>query len=158
MNHFIILLATGFGVGYSRIAPGTMGTLIVVPIYYFLSNIPSPIYEITLIGFFFLSVWISENAEVFFGKRDDQRIVIDEMMGFLITMLWIPRTVLFIIMAFILFRLFDILKPFPVRRVEKRWKGGFGVVLDDAIAGLYGNIILHGICFWFSLSPGGPAR
>jgi phosphatidylglycerophosphatase A len=143
MKHFILILATGFGVGYSPIAPGTLGTLVAIPVYYFLSNISSPIHEITLIGFFFLSVWISENAEIFFGKKDDQRIVIDEMMGFLITMLWVPKTIRFIIVAFFLFRFFDILKPFPIRHLEKRFKGGFGVVLDDVMAGVYGNIILH---------------
>ena len=143
MNRFFLVLATGFGVGYSPVAPGTLGTLIAIPVYYFLSAIPSPIYEITLIGFFFLSVWISENAEIFFGKKDDQRIVIDEMIGFLITMLWVPKVTHFIVIGFFLFRLFDILKPFPIRRLEGGLKGGFGVVLDDVIAGVYANIILH---------------
>ena len=143
MNRFILLLATGFRVGYSPVAPGTLGTLVAVLIYYFLSEVPSPIYEITLIGFFFLSVWISENAEIFFGKKDDQRIVIDEIMGFLITMLWVPKTTAFIIVGFLLFRFFDILKPFPVRHLEKKLKGGYGVVLDDVMAGVYANIILH---------------
>ena len=143
MKHFFLFFATGFGVGYSPVAPGTLGTLIAIPVYYFLSSIPSPIYEITLIGFFFLSVWISENVEIFFGKKDDQRIVIDEMMGFLITMLWVPKTILFVTIGFFLFRLFDILKPFPIRRLEKRLKGGYGVVLDDVMAGVYANIILH---------------
>jgi phosphatidylglycerophosphatase A len=158
MNYFILLLATGFGVGYSPIAPGTLGTLIAIPIYYFLSEIPSPLYEITLIGFVFLSVWISENAEIFLGKKDDQRIVIDEIMGFLITMLWVPKTIRFIIIGFFLFRFFDILKPFPIRRLEKRLKGGFGVVLDDVAAGVYANIILqliHWLPLTLALSPQG---
>ena len=124
-------------------APGTLGTLVAIPIYYFLSEIPSPLYEITLVGFFFLSVWISQNAEIFFGKKDDQRIVIDEVIGFLITMLWVPKTIRFIIIGFFLFRFFDILKPFPIRRLEKGFKGGFGVVLDDVVAGIYANIILR---------------
>jgi len=143
MRRFIPFLATGFGVGYSPIAPGTLGTLVAVPIYYFLSENPSPLYEITLVGFFFLSVWIAENAERYFGKKDDQRIVIDEIMGFLITMLWIPKTIPFIIIGFFLFRFFDILKPFPIRHLEKGLKGGYGVVLDDVLAGVYANIILH---------------
>jgi phosphatidylglycerophosphatase A len=155
VKQFILFWATGFGVGYSLFAPGTLGTLIAIPVYYFLSNILSPIYEITLIGFFFLSVWISENAEIFFRKKDDQRIVIDEVMGFLITMLWVPKTIRFIIIGFFLFRFFDILKPFPIRLIDKRLKGGFGVVLDDVIAGVYANIILHIISFYFTLSPGG---
>ncbi len=145
MKHFILLLATGFGVGYSPVTPGTLGTLVAIPIYYFLSNIPTPIYEITLVGFFFLSVWTSENAERFYGKKDDQKIVVDEVMGFLITMLWVPKTLFFVIGGFFLFRFFDILKPFPIRRVEKGFKGGFGVVLDDVAAGVYANIILQAI-------------
>ena len=155
MNHFFLFLATGFGVGYSPIAPGTAGTLIAIPVYFFLSAIPSPIYEITLIGFFFLSAWISENVEVLFKRKDDGRIVIDEMMGFFITMLWVPKTARFIVIGFFLFRFFDILKPFPIRRLEKKIKGGFGVVLDDVLAGIYANIILQIISFCFTLSPGG---
>ncbi len=143
MKHFVLILATGFGVGYSPIAPGTLGTLIGILVFYFLSNIASPIYEITLIGFFFLSVWISENAEIFFGKKDDQRIVIDEITGFLVTMLWVPQTAILIVIGFFLFRFFDILKPFPIRHLEKRLKGGYGVVLDDVMAGIYANIVLQ---------------
>jgi phosphatidylglycerophosphatase A len=154
LNKFFLFLATGFGVGYSPVAPGTLGSLVAILIYYFLSEIPPPLYEITLIGFFFLSVWISENAERLFGKKDDQKIVIDEIMGFLITMLWVPKTIRFIIIGFFLFRFFDILKPFPIRHVEKRFKGGFGVVLDDVAAGVYSNIILQ-IISYFTLSPGG---
>jgi len=155
MKHFILLLATGFGVGYCPIAPGTLGTLVAVPIYYFLSNISSPTYEITLIGFFFLSVWISENAEIIFEKKDDQRIVIDEIMGFHITMLWVPKTPILMVIGFFLFRPFDILKPFPIRRLEKKLKGGYGVVLDDVAAGVYANIVLQVITQFFTLSPGG---
>jgi len=153
MGYFILLLATGFGVGYSPITPGTLGTLIAIPVFYFLSTIPSPLYEITLVGFFFLSVWISEKAEAFFRKKDDPRIVIDEIIGFLITMLWVPKTALSIIIGFFLFRFFDIVKPPPIRVME-RAKGGFGVVLDDVVAGVYSNIILH-IISYFTLSPGG---
>ena len=155
MNRFFLLIATGFGVGYSPVAPGTLGTLVAIPVYYFLSDIPSPLYEITLISFFFLSVWISENAETFFGKKDDPRIVIDEVMGFLITMLWLPKTILFIILGFFLFRFFDILKPFPIRQWERRLKGGIGVVLDDVMAAMYANIILHLIFLALPLSPWG---
>jgi phosphatidylglycerophosphatase A len=154
MNYFILLMATGFGVGYAPLAPGTLGTLLAIPVYYFLSNISSPLYEITLIGFFFLSVWISENAEIVFGKKDDRRIVIDEIVGFLITMLWIPKTLRFIIIGFFLFRVFDILKPFPIRHLERTLKGGFGVVLDDVMAGIFSNIILQ-IISYLTLSPGG---
>ncbi|MBM4277213.1 MAG: phosphatidylglycerophosphatase A [Deltaproteobacteria bacterium] len=142
MTHFITILATGLGVGYSPIAPGTLGTLLAIPIYFFLSEIPFPLYEITLAGFFFLAIWVSDKTGAVFGKKDDQRIVIDEMIGFFITMLWVTKTPFFILVGFILFRFFDILKPFPIRRFEKV-RGGFGVVLDDVMAGVYANILLH---------------
>ena len=80
---------------------------------------------------------------MFFKRKDDGRIVIDEMMGFFITMLWVPKTARFIVIGFFLFRFFDILKPFPIRRLEKKIKGGFGVVLDDVLAGIYANIVLR---------------
>jgi len=153
MNRFVLLLATGFGVGYSPIAPGTLGTLLTIPIFLFLSFIPFPLYELTLVTFFLLSSWISEQTQIYLGKRDDPRIVIDEMMGYLITMLWLPRTFVFVILGFFLFRFFDIVKPPPIRLME-RAKGGYGVVLDDVIAGIYSNIVLQ-IISYFTLSPGG---
>jgi phosphatidylglycerophosphatase A len=142
MTRFILILATGFGAGYSPIAPGTVGTLITIPIYYFLSKIPFPLYELTLVTLFFLSSWISGQAQTYWARQDDPRIVIDEMIGFLITMLWVPKTALFVILGFFLFRFFDILKPPPIRLIE-RAKRGWGVVLDDFVAGIYANIILH---------------
>ena len=150
MNRFILTLATGFGVGFSPIAPGTMGTLVAIPVYVLLSQIPFPLYELTLVTFFFFSSWISENAEKHFGKKDDQRIVIDEVMGFLVTMLWVPKTIFFVIFGFFLFRFFDILKPFPIRHLERKWKGGYGVVFDDVLAGIYANIVLQVIDKLFS--------
>ncbi len=143
MNRLILVMATGFGVGYSPVLPGTLGTILAIPIYLFLSEILSPLYELTLVGYFFLSVWISERAEQMFGKKDDRRIVVDEMMGFFLTMLWLKKSFYMIVSGFILFRFFDILKPFPIRRLEKRWRGGYGVVLDDVVAGIYANILLY---------------
>jgi phosphatidylglycerophosphatase A len=106
---------------------------------------------LTLVAFFFLSSWISGQAQNHWGKRDDPRIVIDEIMGYLITMFWLPKTTLFIILGFFLFRFFDIFKPPPIRLLEKV-KGGYGVVLDDVLAGVYSNIILQ-IISYFALSP-----
>lgn len=77
------------------------------------------------------------------GRRDDPRIVIDEILGFFITMLWIPKTSSSIALGFFLFRFFDIVKPLPIRDIERRLKGGYGVIMDDVIAGIYGNLILR---------------
>ena len=141
-NRFLLFFAAGFGAGYSPIAPGTAGTLLTIPVYLVLSQIRFPLYELTLVTFFFLSSWISDQAQRYWGKKDDPRIVIDEIMGYLITMLWLPKATLFIILGFFLFRFFDIVKPPPIRILE-RVKGGYGVVLDDVMAGVYANIILQ---------------
>jgi phosphatidylglycerophosphatase A len=142
MIRLILLLASGLGAGFSPFAPGTVGTLVAIPIELLLSRIRSPLYELTILTFFFLSSWISERAQNHWQKRDDQRIVIDEMMGYFLTMLWIPKTFLFICVGFLLFRLLDIVKPFPCRPLEKV-RGGFGVVLDDVFAGIYANVVLQ---------------
>jgi len=155
-NYFILFLATGFGAGYSPVIPGTAGTLVAIPIFLILSAISSPIYEITLVAFFFLAVWTSDKAQVHWGVKDDRRIVIDEIMGFLITMLWVPGTFFFVILGFLLFRFFDIIKPPPIRLLE-RARRGYGVVLDDVLAGVYANVVLHVIQF-ISLSPGDSVR
>ena len=143
MNRVILLLATGLGVGYFPRVPGTMGSLLAIPIFLLLSCIPSPVYEWTIIAFFFLASWVSDKAQSHWGKKDDQRIVIDEIMGFLITMLWVPKTTILMGVGFFLFRFFDIVKPFPIRRLEKKLKGGYGVVADDVMAGVYANIVLQ---------------
>jgi phosphatidylglycerophosphatase A len=156
MKHFFLFIAAGFGAGYAPIAPGTAGTLVAIPIFLVLSSIPFPLYELTVLTFFFLASWISGEAQKDWGRRDHPRIVIDEIVGFLITMLWLPKTTLFIILGFFLFRFFDIAKPPPIRLTE-RVKGGYGVVLDDVLAGVYSNIILQ-IISYFALSHGGPAR
>jgi len=142
MDRFFLFLASGFGAGYVPIAPGTAGTLVAIPIFFALSLIPFPLYELTILTFFFLASWISGEAQRCWGRKDHPRIVIDEIMGYLITMLWLPKTFLFIILGFFLFRFFDIVKPPPIRLLE-RVKGGFGVVLDDVVAGVYANIVLQ---------------
>jgi len=153
MKRFILLLASGFGAGYVPMVPGTAGTLVAIPIFLVLSSIPFPLHELTILTFFFFASWISGEAERYWGRKDHPRIVIDEIMGYLIAMLWLPKTTLFIILGFFLFRFFDIVKPPPIRLLEKV-KGGFGVVLDDVVAGIYANIVLQ-IISHFIISFGG---
>jgi len=142
MIRLILLLASGLGAGFSPFAPGTVGTMVAIPMELLFSSIFSPVYELTILTFFFFSSWIAERAQNHWQKRDDQRIVIDEIMGYFLTMLWIPKTLLFISVGFLLFRLLDIVKPFPCRQLEKV-RGGFGVVLDDVFAGIYANVALQ---------------
>ncbi|MGQ9646475.1 MAG: phosphatidylglycerophosphatase A family protein [Thermodesulfobacteriota bacterium] len=142
MKSIILLLASGCGAGYVPAAPGTAGTAFAIPIFLVLSLISSPLHELTILAFFFFASWISGEAERFWGRRDHPKIVIDEIMGYLVTMLWVPKTTLFIILGFFLFRFFDVVKPPPIRLLEKV-KGGYGVVLDDVLAGVYANVVLQ---------------
>ncbi|NLX52840.1 MAG: phosphatidylglycerophosphatase A [Deltaproteobacteria bacterium] len=143
----IKILATGFGAGLSPVAPGTAGTLVGMLVC--LASAPLP----GLWRFFFVvaisaaSIYVAQRAEALYGKTDDQRIVIDEIAGFQVAMLPVSITGLHLCVAFVLFRIFDIWKPFPLDRFQK-FKGGWGVVADDLGAGVYAGLLL----FLFSLT------
>jgi len=139
----VVLLATGCYAGYVPVASGTFGTLVAIPLCYLLS-IVGPLEGILFIGAFGgVAVWISGEAEKVFKMKDSGLIVIDEMAGFLVTMFLIPWGWKNMVIGFFLFRLMDIAKPFPIRRLESTWPGGWGVVGDDVLAGVYANVILR---------------
>jgi phosphatidylglycerophosphatase A len=139
----VVLLATGCYAGYVPIAPGTLGTLVAVPLAYVLSLL-GPLEAVLFIaGFAGLAVWVSGEAEKIFKRKDPGLIVIDEMAGFLVTLFLIPWSAKNVVIGFFLFRLMDIAKPFPIRRLESKWPGGWGVVGDDVLAGVYANILLR---------------
>ena len=141
----MVLVATGCYAGYAPIASGTFGTLLAIPLCYLLSRV-SPVHAILFLALFTgFAVWMSGEAEKVFKKKDSGLIVIDEMAGFLVTLFLIPWNVKSVIIGFFLFRLFDIVKPFPIRRVETKLPGGWGVVGDDVFAGIYANVILRTI-------------
>ncbi len=145
LKRIVIFLATGCYVGYSPLVPGTTGTLAVIPIYFLLSRLSPFYYVVIVFGFTCIAVWVSDRAEVLLQARDCRHIVIDEMVGFLVTMFMVPPTWGNILMGFFLFRALDIVKPFPIRTLEERVRGGYGVVLDDIIAGIYANVIIHAL-------------
>ena len=113
-----------------------------VPVCLVFSCFPWYRYLLSMITLSFLAVYVSQEAEKMFNKKDASQIVIDEIVGFQFTMFLITPTILHILAGFIAFRFFDIVKPFPVRLCERRLPGGYGVVGDDIAAGIYGNIIL----------------
>ena len=142
MNEKLItFLATGFGSGLAPFAPGTMGTLVGVVICLFCLPLPWPMRLLIIIALLALSIYVAGRAEIIYQKKDDQRIVIDEIIGIQITMLPVAITVLHLCVGFVLFRVFDILKPFPINNLQKL-PGGWGVVMDDVAAGIYAGVIL----------------
>jgi phosphatidylglycerophosphatase A len=135
-------VATGFGVGRAPVAPGTFGALLGVPLYLVFRELPVPLYAVAVLLLFAAGVWVCGLAERQLNARDHESIVFDEIVGVLITLWLAPSGWAWLAVGFGLFRLFDIWKPFPIRRLE-RWPGGWGVMADDALAGVYGFIALQ---------------
>ena len=139
----IYFLACGFGSGLSPVAPGTAGTLVAIPIYLILASFGTPIYFILLVAMFALGVWISGRVSTELDVKDDPAIVWDEIVGYCLTMILAPVGVWWMIWGFILFRVFDILKPLPIRLLDQRMTGGLGIMLDDILAAVPAAILLH---------------
>lgn len=130
-------LATGFGAGLSPLAPGTAGTLVGVLFYIAMAKLPLLPYLAVLVALAVFGVWVCERAGRILGVADHPGIVWDEIVGLLITMAASPPGWQTLVLGFVLFRLFDILKPWPVSHLDRTVKGGLGVMLDDVMAGLY---------------------
>ncbi|MEK7225397.1 MAG: phosphatidylglycerophosphatase A [Bacteroidota bacterium] len=136
-------MASGGFLGYSPIAPGTVGSLLGVVLFVPLSSLLPVYYAFFLLLASILSFKIAGEAERFFGKKDCSVIVIDEVVGVFFTMFMFPPTLFYLSAGFLLFRVFDISKPFPASWIDRKMSGGTGVVLDDIVAGIYANICLH---------------
>jgi phosphatidylglycerophosphatase A len=143
LRRFIILAASWFGTGFSPVASGTVGTVAAIPFYLLLAQLPLSFYLVTLVTFCGLSCWVSGQAEVIFQEKDSGKIVIDEVVGYLVTMTAAPFSWKGVVIGFLLFRFFDITKIPPARFFDRRVKNGYGVVMDDVVAGLYSCILLH---------------
>ena len=150
-ERWIKILATGFGSGLAPLAPGTAGTLVGIPLYLVFSVLPWPIGLITVLAFTCLAWYVSDEAEKLFGRKDAQCIVIDEIAGLQWTLFLVEPTVPHIALGFVLFRLFDIVKPFPARFFQEKLPGGCGVVADDLAAGVYGNLVLQALIHWLGI-------
>ena len=138
MSNPVHLLAGGFGTGLAPRAPGTFGTVAGVAVYLLMSGLPVLVYIIVTAALFLAGIWICGRAAADLGEHDHGSIVFDEIVGYLVTMIAVPATPIWIIAGFALFRLFDILKPWPIRLLDRRVHGGFGIMLDDLVAGLIG--------------------
>ena len=143
----IHFLAFGFGSGLSPFAPGTAGTLAVIPIYLLLQTLNIIPYVVVICLICLAGIWICEQSSKKLGVHDHSGIVWDEFAGYLITMIAAPQGWLWIAIGFILFRIFDIWKPWPIRVVDKQIGGGFGIMLDDIIAGVFALISLQILFF-----------
>ncbi len=139
----ILFLSSGCGLGYIPFAPGTFGSLAGLPIYWLLAQLPLPITLMILVMLIAGSIWIAGQAERMLQQKDPGLIVIDEICGMVVALIGLPFTWVNVALGFIFFRALDIAKPVPIRTLERRLKGGTGIIMDDVAAGIIANITLR---------------
>jgi phosphatidylglycerophosphatase A len=139
----IHFLAFGLGSGASPWAPGTVGTLAAIPLWYLLMMAPLPLYLVLVAIAFVIGCWLCDRTSSDIGVHDHGGIVWDEFVGFWVTMIAIPAEPVWVVAGFVLFRLFDIFKPWPIRWADKKVHGGLGIMLDDLIAGGFAWVLLY---------------
>ena len=139
------LLAVGFGSGLVPRIPGTVGTLVGIPLVVVAAPLPILGYLGLVAIFFILGIWLCRQTTRYLGVHDHPVIVWDEVVGYMIAMTGAPMNWWSIIAGFVLFRLFDILKPWPIRWLDQNVEGGFGIMVDDAAAGIYTAMLMHAV-------------
>ncbi|MDH4133717.1 MAG: phosphatidylglycerophosphatase A [Gammaproteobacteria bacterium] len=145
-SHFI---SFGFGAGLAPRAPGTAGSLVGLPVWFVLSSLPAIAYGLAAAALFFLGVWVTARTERDLGVHDHPGIVWDEIVGMLVTLAFVPLDVRWLAAGFVLFRIFDIWKPFPIRWLNNRVAGGWGIMLDDLAAGIAAALCLQGLIAFY---------
>jgi phosphatidylglycerophosphatase A len=151
------VVASVFGAGYSPVASGTVGSLVTALAIWVLPLPPLRIavtplgIAVALVVVTLLGIWAGARVERVLGRKDPGVIVIDEVAGMLLSVIWLPRGALVLLSAFLLFRVFDIWKPFPARE-SQALTGGMGVMVDDLIAGLYTLVLVKGACTLLGVS------
>ncbi len=140
-------LAFGFGSGLMPRGPGTAGTLMAVPLFLLMADWQLPLYTMVVLVAAVLGVWICGTASRQLGVHDHGGIVWDEFVGYWVTMWAVPVSWTWIVAGFVVFRIFDILKPWPISVLDKKVEGGFGIMIDDIAAGVLSCLTLH-IALW----------
>ena len=142
-DKMVVFLATGFYIGHIPLAPGTFGTLLGLPIGFILARLKLSVAVVLIVLLIAIAVWIANRAESALKKSDPGCIVIDEIAGMVVTLWGLPFNLTTVLIGFIIFRILDISKPFPIRYLDQRLPGGLGVVMDDVAAGVLANIFLR---------------
>lgn len=143
------LLAFGFGSGLSPFAPGTMGTVVAIPFVFALKSLGAPGFWIALLLLFLLGIQICGHVSRKLGMHDHGGIVWDEMVGYWLAIAFVPLQWHWLLAAFVLFRFFDIYKPWPIRQLDQKVSGGFGIMIDDILAALFTIIVLAVVQSWW---------
>jgi phosphatidylglycerophosphatase A len=147
VNPLALLISTFGYVGFFPIAPGTAGSAAALALYALVRWVGEPSLEAVVIAVIFgAGLWASTRAEVVLGITDPGPVVIDEVLGMLLTLAWLPLSLTGVLVGFVVFRMLDVLKPFPAGRLEHAPRG-WGIMLDDAMAGVYGQLVMR-LCIW----------
>lgn len=147
MKALAVCIASFGYVGFFPIAPGTAGSLAALVLFAFVRWVGMPAFELSMIvAVFAIGVWAASGTEVALGRKDPGVVVIDEVLGMLITLALLPLSIAGIVLGFFLFRLFDVIKPYPADKLE-HLHGGLGIMADDAVAGMYSYLVLRA-CMW----------
>ncbi len=144
----ILFLGSGTYLGYIPLASGTFGTLWGLPIYYGLSALSIWHQTFIIIGSICLAIFIAGSAEKILGGKDPSQVVIDEIVGYMTAMVGISFSWTGAILGFFIFRVMDICKPYPIRKIDQNLPGGWGIILDDVLAGVYSQIIIRVLVYY----------
>lgn len=140
-------LSLGFGCGLSPLAPGTVGTLLGVGLYWLLADFNIAIYSTVVLGLFVIGILTATYTSRALGVEDPSAIVIDEMVGILVACIALPESLVWLVFAFLLFRAFDILKPWPIAWIDRYGVGGIGIMGDDLLAGVYTLVCIQATAY-----------
>ncbi len=143
----VCFLGLGFGTGLAPKAPGTFGTVAAIPIYWLMQDLSLIAYLVLTSIAFVVGIWICQKSADWLGKDDPSAVVWDEIVGYLVTMIAAPAGWIWMLIGFVLFRIFDIIKPWPISWFDKNLHGGLGIMIDDVVAGLFAFILIQGYVF-----------
>lgn len=149
-RHPVHLLAFGLGAGLMPVAPGTFGTLAALPLYFFMQPLSAVWYAFLVVVLFGVGIALCAKTARDLQAPDHPGIVWDEIVGYLVTMFMAPAGWGWMLLGFVLFRLFDIWKPFPIRWFDRHVHGGLGIMLDDVAAGVAAGLVLQGV-YWIGM-------
>ncbi|WP_028115832.1 phosphatidylglycerophosphatase A [Ferrimonas senticii] len=149
MSNPVHFLAFGFGLGLAPKAPGTFGTLAALPLFFVMQDLGLPLYAAIVALMGLVGIYLCDKTAKDMGEHDNPAIVWDEVVGMLITMAALPQGWHWWLIAFAAFRLFDIVKPWPIRLLDRHVHGGFGIMIDDVLAGFFGLGVVQLLAHWF---------
>jgi phosphatidylglycerophosphatase A len=143
-RHRLLLLVGSIGpLGYAPASGSVTVGIVGLPLFWVMHSWPSIVYAVATLSFTLVAVWVHAKGDRILGEKDSRKLVWDELAGFLFAVAFVPFTVRLAVVAFVFERVFDIVKIPPANWIEKRWPGGWGVVGDDVVAGLYTCTVLH---------------